>query len=46
MSQKTIKIVSLILAGVMIFSLVAGWLLMLEKLITIFFGGIYGYKRC
>lgn len=29
MSQKTIKIVSLILAGVMIFSLVAGWLLML-----------------
>lgn len=31
MSQKTIKIVSLILAGVMIFSLVAGWLLMLAN---------------
>ncbi len=31
MSQKTIKIVSLVLAGVMIFSLVAGWLLMLNN---------------
>ena len=29
MSKKTTKIVSFILAGVMIFSLVAGWLLML-----------------
>lgn len=27
MSQKTIKIVSAILAGVMIFTLVAGWIL-------------------
>ena len=30
MSKKTIKIVSLVLAGVMIFSLVAGWLVMLN----------------
>ena len=30
MSQKTIKIVSGILAAVMIFTLVAGWLLMLN----------------
>ncbi len=30
MSQKTIKIVSAILAGVMIFTLVAGWVLMLQ----------------
>ena len=29
MSKKTTKIVSLILAGVMLFTLVAGWLLML-----------------
>ena len=29
MSKKTIKIVSLVLAGVMLFTLVAGWLLML-----------------
>ena len=29
MSQKTIKIVSLVLAGVMIFSLIAGWIAML-----------------
>lgn len=29
MSKKTTKIVSLVLAGVMLFTLVAGWLLML-----------------
>ena len=29
MSQRTIKIVSGVLAGVMIFSLVAGWVLMI-----------------
>ncbi len=31
MNKKTIKIVSYILAGVMIFSLVAGWLVMLAN---------------
>ena len=29
MSKKTIKIVSIVLAAVMIFTMVAGWLLML-----------------
>ena len=29
MSQKTIKIVSAILAGVMLFTLVAGWIMMI-----------------
>ncbi len=29
MNQKTIKIVSAILAGVMIFTLVAGWIMMI-----------------
>ncbi len=31
MSQKTIKIISGVLAAVMIFSLVAGWLMMLNN---------------